>query len=258
MDSQAMQELWARPLIPTYRIVLKYGKYTLDAYLHGLFVGYYDRFRRFLGVPENPRDLDSVLAWKRRALAKLALLMIRMHDELLQSSPPIPNPSQQDLQSHDDKPLEGPSSPEPLVSSGQGLSASHHDADDAEKNTSLPAMAAQDTQIREPDCRSTTAVTSEPPAVSNKRARSSSIDGDDEAEVSTKRYCWSIATELRIYQSIPKNSAKMAFSRRLIPEINISSGIDYLCCAGSPPLSNCIGLFPVTRLSKLGMRGARS
>ncbi|SJL14031.1 uncharacterized protein ARMOST_17483 [Armillaria ostoyae] len=189
MDSQALQELWARPLIPTYRIVLKYGKYTLDAYLHGLFVAYYDRFRHSLGVPENLGDLDSVLAWKRRALASLALLMIRMYHESLQSSPPIPSPSQQDLQSHDDKPLEGPSPPEPLVSSGQGPSASHHDADDAEKNTSLPAMAAQDTQIREPDCRSTTAGTSEP---SNKRARSSSIDGGHEAEVPTKRFCRSI------------------------------------------------------------------
>ncbi|KAK0222663.1 hypothetical protein EDD85DRAFT_860631 [Armillaria nabsnona] len=201
MDSQALQELWARPLIHTYRIMLKNGKYTLDAYLHGLFVGYYDRFHRSLGAPENIRDLESVVAWKRRGLAKLALLMYRMHiehstatkhslpaSEPLQPSP-IPNPSQQDLQSHD-KPLEGPSSPEPLVSS------SHHDADDAEKNTPLPALAVQDTEIRESDCRLTTAVTSEPSAVSNKRARSSSIDGDDEAEVPTKRYCWSIATEM--------------------------------------------------------------
>ncbi len=167
MDSQALQELWARPLVHTYRIMLKNGKYTLDAYLHGLFVGYYDRFHRSLGAPENIRDLESVVAWKRRGLAvsnfysfhlslnvlitlqKLALLMYRMHIEhstatkhSLPASEPlqpshIPNPSQQDLQSHD-KPLEGPSSPEPLVSS------SHHDADDAEKVS--PKLATSLTQ----------------------------------------------------------------------------------------------------------------
>ncbi len=68
MDNLALQESWAQPFIPTYRIILRHGKNSLDAYLHGLFVAYHDCFHCVLGVPENPTDISSVRAWKHRAL----------------------------------------------------------------------------------------------------------------------------------------------------------------------------------------------
>ncbi len=69
MDSSlSIQECWARPFIPTYRAILREGKRFHDAYLHGLFVAYYDRFSCSLGEPANPEDIESVYTWKKQAL----------------------------------------------------------------------------------------------------------------------------------------------------------------------------------------------
>ncbi|KAK0492871.1 hypothetical protein EDD18DRAFT_1108482 [Armillaria luteobubalina] len=95
MDTQSLrlQETWARPFLPTYCSVLCHGKHSLDAYLHGLFVAYHDRFRCLLGVPENPQDLNSIRAWKRNALTALAHLMLHVHTNhsvpISMSLPPI-------------------------------------------------------------------------------------------------------------------------------------------------------------------------
>ncbi|PBK62205.1 hypothetical protein ARMSODRAFT_1025123 [Armillaria solidipes] len=80
MDNLTLQESWAQLFIPTYRIILQHGKVSLDAYLHGLFIAYHDRFRYLLGVPENPTDISSVCTWKHHALTSLAHLMLRVHN----------------------------------------------------------------------------------------------------------------------------------------------------------------------------------
>ncbi|PBK70539.1 hypothetical protein ARMSODRAFT_974463 [Armillaria solidipes] len=184
MDDQTLQESWATPFIPTYRTVLRHGQYTLDAYLHGLFVAYHDHFRFSLGVPENPRDLQSVRVWKRCALSKLAHLMIRVHTKAsaatkqsspssLQSnssssspsSPPMHRP-QQDTRCPVD--VIDKRSPEPLASSG------------------TPLRQPSDTQVSETESQRTTPVLSNSSAVIPAQASSINVKADSSA-VGAKR-----------------------------------------------------------------------
>ncbi|SJL15065.1 uncharacterized protein ARMOST_18547 [Armillaria ostoyae] len=81
-SSLSIQECWACPFIPTYHAILREGKKFHDAYLHGLFVAYYDRFSCSLGEPANPEDIESIRAWKKRALENLAHLMLRVYKQM--------------------------------------------------------------------------------------------------------------------------------------------------------------------------------
>ncbi|KAK0190149.1 hypothetical protein F5146DRAFT_1139723 [Armillaria mellea] len=198
MDDQTLQESWATPFIPTYRIILKHRQYTLDAYLHGLFIAYHDHFHFSLGVPENPRDVQSVRVWKCCALSKLAHLMIRVHTKAsvttkqsssLQSnsssspSSPLMHSLQQDTQypvASIDKRCS-----EPLASSVKRTSACTH----VEKGT--PLRQPTDTQVSKTESQQNT------PVLSNSlvmiRARASSINVKVESlAIGVKRVCLSV------------------------------------------------------------------
>ncbi|KAK0234820.1 hypothetical protein EDD85DRAFT_792812 [Armillaria nabsnona] len=191
MDDQTLQETWATPFIPTYRTVLKHGQYTLDAYLHGLFVAYHDHFRFSLGVPENPRDLQSVRVWKRCALSKLAHLMIRVHTKAsaamkqlslpsLQSNSSSSSPSSPHMHSPQQDtrcPVDDidKRSPEPLALSVKRRPACNH----VEKDT--PSRQRSDTQVSETESQQTTPVLSNSLAMIRARASSVNMKADSSA-----------------------------------------------------------------------------
>ncbi|KAK0453962.1 hypothetical protein EV421DRAFT_1897951 [Armillaria borealis] len=200
MDNLALQESWAQPFIPTYRIILWHGKVSLDAYLHGLFVAYHDRFHCSLGIPENPTDISSVRTWKHRALTSLAHLMLHVHNNhsitttsslAPTMAPSIPSPESRTCRR--DTPI--PSVPELQPSTEELVKISEEipPQDDLSSEAAPKATNEDNSLAKEIQVPEMSHVLSEYPSstlnISSKRHRSTSVDDSDRVESSSKRFC---------------------------------------------------------------------